>query len=96
MHIFAKDVVSIIKKEERKIQEVSLFKTQLNPGGKSNTGGLPQAKWVDLQKNSRVQLVVDENDELVAHSLPKRSKIPKHPHSLADAIAKNRSGEKKH
>ena len=49
----------------------------------------------DCQK--RVQLVIDDDDEVVRHSMPKQKKIQtKRPHSLATCVERNHNIAKKH
>ena len=52
-------------------------------------------KRVDQRK--RKQLVVNEDDESVWHTLPnQKKKRQKHPHNLNAAVLANRAAEKKH
>ena len=46
--------------------------------------------------NLRLQLNVQEEEELVSHKLPGQKHKPKNPHSLSKAVSANRAAEKKH
>ena len=49
------------------------------------------------EQSLRIQLQVEEEEDIVSHSQPSRKKSkPKHPHSIAAAVAANRAAEKKH
>ena len=98
LHIFAKDVVNIIKKGRKKnsgsipVQNTAKSRRQIKHRG----SGPSQMGRPTKEQNLRVQLIVNEEEDLVAHSFPRSRKNPKHPHSLAEAVANNRPGEKKH
>ena len=49
-----------------------------------------------IEHGVQMQLVVGEDEEVVAHSIPKKPRKKKYPHSLAAAVDGNRPGEKKH
>jgi hypothetical protein len=95
LHLFAKDVVSAVKKGRKKnagnipVQNTarSRRKIQYRGAGPSQQGRPTNEQTV------RLQLFVDEDeDDIFSHAIPNRKKKKaKHPHSLAAAVSANRA-----
>jgi hypothetical protein len=97
--MFAKDVVSAVKKGRRKnagnipVQNTAKSRKRIKHRG----AGPSQQGRPTKDQTLRLQLFVDEEEEIVAHHIPNRKqKKTKHSHSLAAAVAANRATEKKH
>ena len=99
LHTFAKDVVSAVKKGRRKnagnilVQNTAKSRRKMKHRG----AGPSQQGRPTKDQSLRLQLFVDDEEDIVSHHIPNRKqKKVKHPHSLAAAVAANRAGEKKH
>ena len=78
--------MTAIKKSNGKIQETS----QCRRAG-PNQQGRPTN-----EQRLKIQLVVSDEDDFVAHSIPKKPRKKKIPYSLAAAVDSKRPGEKKY
>jgi hypothetical protein len=99
LHLFAKDVVTAVKKGRKKnagnipVQNTARARRRIKHRG----AGPSQQGRPTNEQSVRLQIFVDEEDDIVAHAIPNRKqKKAKHPHSLAAAVAANRAAEKKH
>ena len=99
LHLFAKDVVSAVKKGRKKnagnipVQNTARSRRKIKHRG----AGPSQQGRPTNEQSVRLQLLVDEEDDIVAHAIPNRKKKKaKHPQSLAAAVSANRAAEQKH
>ena len=96
---FAKETVMSIKKGEKKnAGQIPVQSSAKSRRHIKHRGSCPrQAGRPNKEQSLRIQLQVDDEDELVSHSQPSRKKSKaKKPHSLAAAVAANRAAERKH
>ena len=63
---------------------------------KHRGAGPSQQGWPANEQSLQIQLVVCDEDNFVAHSIPKKPRKKKIPHSLAAAVDSERPGEKKY
>ena len=98
LHTFAKDVVTAVKKGKRKNSgNIPVQNTAKSRRLFKHRGGGPSQQGRPTNEQSvHNQLVVREQEDFVAHSIPRKPRKKKYPHSLATAVDSNRPGEKKH
>ena len=98
LHTFAKDVVTAVRKGKRKNSgNIPVQSTAKSRRLFKHRGAGPSQQGRPTNEQSlQIQLVVNDEDDFVAHSIPKKHKKKKFPHSLAKAVDSNRPGEKKH
>ena len=83
----------LLKKVGRKTLEPYRYRTP--PKQEEHRGTGPSQIGRPSKEISRMQLIVEDEEETLAHSIPNRSK-KKFPHNLSAAVVENRAGEKKH
>ena len=96
---FGKEIVQPAQKRKRKnsgkipVQSTAKSRRKIkHRGAGPSIQGRPTAA-----QTLRLQLDVQEEDEIVSHKIPSSKKKEKsNPHSLAAAVAANRAEEKKH
>ena len=96
---FAKDFVQTIRKGKRKSMKIPVQSTAKSRRTIKHRGRGPSiAGRPTKNQRLRMQLQVLEDEDFVRHSIPsaKSKKKKKKPHSLAEAVAANRTGERKH
>ena len=98
LHTFAKDVVNAVKKGRKKNSgTIPVQNTAKARRTYKHRGTGPSQIGRPSKEISRMQLIVEDEEETLAHSIPNRSKKKtKFPHNLSAAVVENRAGEKKH
>ena len=98
LHTFAKDVVNAVKKGRKKNSgTIPVQNTAKARRTYKHRGAEPSQMGRPSKETSRTQMIVEQEEEILAHSIPNRSKKKtKYPHNLSAAVADNRAGEKKH